>query len=79
MFDPLITLLTPDSVQAALESDSSNRTIPAQDELVFSFLGTKGPGDYIILIYQGGDCQGLHCCTAPRGAALSREMLAGGR
>lgn len=44
VFDPHITLMAPDSVDTSLESLSANRSIAGGEELLFSFLGTKGPG-----------------------------------
>ncbi|KAL4420504.1 hypothetical protein ABPG75_010160 [Micractinium tetrahymenae] len=44
VFDPHITLMSPDSVDTSLESLFANRSIGGGEELLFSFLGTKGAG-----------------------------------
>lgn len=44
IFDPAVALLEPDAEGTSLASDSPNRTIAPGEELLFSFLGTKGAG-----------------------------------
>ena len=76
VFDPLVTLLTPDSAATALEGDDMNRSIPGEGgQLQFSFLGTKGPtGAPAALVLMLVPWQ----CSARWGAAVGAARGAAG-